>query len=155
MRISLLTRSLLTSLAVGFAAGGCSDSTSSPTGINASSAPPATVDGSYHATKLAAKQGSSTTDLLAGGAQISLVLTSTATTTGTIVIPAAYSESGTEETLALDGTYTYDPGTGTVTFDQAADTFVRDMTWNAGGTKLHGTLDTGTYVLTATLDLGS
>jgi hypothetical protein len=154
MRLSLVMRWLVLPV-FGFALAGCSDSTPSSTGIDASTAPPATVDGAYHATKLTVKDGSNTTDLLAGGAQISLVLTATGTTTGTVVIPAAYSESGTEETLALDGTYSYDPGTGTITFDQAADTFIRDMTWNAGGTKLHGTLDTGTYVLTATLDLGS
>jgi len=149
MQLSRVTRSLLVSLAVGLAAGGCSDST----GNNEDSPPPATVEGSYHATKLAMKEGSATTDLIAGGAQVAIVLTSTGTTTGTLVIPAAYSESGTEETLSLDGTYTYDAGTGAVVLAHDADTFLRDMTWKAGGNELHGTLVNAGSTLTATLQL--
>ena len=142
-------------VAVGLALAACSDSTHSPTGINASSAPPATVDGPYQATTLTVKEGNSTTDLIAGGAEVSIVLTSSGTTTGTMVVPAAYSESGTEETLSLDGTYTYDAGSGVVTFTHDADTFLRDMTWEASGKELHGTLavDVGS-TLTATLERG-
>jgi hypothetical protein len=154
MRPFLVTRSLLTALAIGLVVGGCSDSTPSSTGIDASSAPPVTVDGLYHATKLAVNEGSSTTDLIAGGAQVAIVLTSSGTTTGAMVIPAAYSESGTEETLSLDGTYTYDAGTGTVTFAHVADTFLRDMAWKAGGKELHGTLVNARSTLTATLQRG-
>jgi len=72
-----------------------------------------------------------------------------------MVIPAAYSESGTEETLSLDGTYTYDAGTGAVAFTHDADTFLRDMTWKAAGTTISGTIDLGSATLTATLARGS
>ncbi|MEZ4412428.1 MAG: hypothetical protein R2910_05545 [Gemmatimonadales bacterium] len=155
MRAPTLTRTRLAIFAAFCVATGCGESSPSPTGINSNSAPPPTVVGPYHATKLTVKEAGTTTDLIAGGAQISLILTDSGTTTGSIVIPAAYSESGVEETLALDGSYTYDAETGTITFDQVADTFIRDMAWNAGGTELYGILDAGSYTLDATLKLGN
>lgn len=95
-------------------------------------------EGSYAATALTLSAGGGDTNLLAEGAELNMVLTSSGTTSGTLVVPAAYTESGTEESFSLIGTYTYNASTGDVTFDQAADTFVRDATWTLDGNELHG-----------------
>ncbi len=142
MRISFVMRGLALPV-LGLTLAGCSDSTD----------PPASVSGNYVATELTVTDGGGATDLLAAGAEVTIVLTATGTTTGTMVVPAAYSESGLDETYSLAGTYLYDANAGTVTFDQAADTFLRDMTWEVSGSELHGTLvvEVGT-TLTATLE---
>lgn len=107
--------------------------------------------GSYHATELTATSSSGTTDLLAAGAELTMVLSSQGTTTGTLVIPAAFSESGNEETVSLAGNYDYDAATGVVTFTQSGDTFVRDMTWILTGDELHGELTSAGTTIAATL----
>jgi hypothetical protein len=94
-------------------------------------------------------------DLIAEGAAISLVLTPGGATTGTMTVPAAYSESGEEEILSLNGTYTYDATTGIATFAHAADTFIRDTEWHAKGTRLTGTFDGGIYSIAVTLESGT
>jgi hypothetical protein len=144
MRLSAVVRLLLLPV-LGFAITGCSDSADPSSGVS----------GTYQATELTLTDGSGNTDFLAAGAEVSIVLTPTGTTTGSLVVPAAYSESGLEETYSLTGTYAYDADARAVTFDQAADTFLRDITWEVDGRELHGTLavDLGS-TLTATLERG-
>ena len=132
----------------------CGEGGSSTTGISGGSAYPATVDGTYSATTVTLTETGGSTDLIAEGAAISLVLTPGGATTGTMTVPAAYSESGEEEILSLAGTYTYDDATGIATFAHAADTFIRDTEWHAKGTRLTGTFDGGTYSIKATLESG-
>jgi hypothetical protein len=133
----------------------CGEGDSSTTGISGGSAYPATVDGTYSATVVTLTEAGGSTDLLAAGVVISLVLTPGGTTAGSMTVPAAYSESGEEEILSLNGTYTYDATTGIATLAHAADTFLRDTTWHAKGTQLKGTFDGGTYTLTVTLERGT
>lgn len=85
------------------------------------------VAGTYHATRIRFTQtGQATVDALAAGATISIVLNRSGITTGTLFIPASLN-GGVAETLDLTGTFLY---SGTqVTFDHAADTFIRDVTW--------------------------
>ena len=132
----------------------CGEGGSSTTGISGGSAYPATIDGTYSATIVTLTEAGGSTDLIAEGAAISLVLTPGGATTGTMTVPAAYSESGEEEILSLAGTYTYDDATGIATFAHAADTFIRDTEWHAKGTRLTGTFDGGTYSISATLESG-
>ena len=108
-------------------------------------------EGIYTATALSVSDDGDVTDLLAAGAQLAITLTSAGTTSGTLVVPAAFTESGTEETFSLAGTYHYDSATGAVTFEQAADTFIRDTDWTLSGNELHGVLINGTTTVTATL----
>ncbi|HET8650692.1 MAG TPA: hypothetical protein VFL95_11675, partial [Gemmatimonadales bacterium] len=58
---------------------------------------------------------------------------------GSLTIPAAFSESHQDETVSMAGTYSYNAVAQTVTFDQTADTFVRDVTWAASTGQLAGT----------------
>lgn len=114
--------------------------------------PPASVSGSYTAVKLTVETGGDVVDMLAEGTELSLVLASDGTTSGTLVIPAAYSESGLEETLALDGTYEYDRnGMASVRFEMEADTFIRDILWLVQGRDLNGHLVSGDVSIAAVL----
>jgi hypothetical protein len=111
-----------------------------------------TAVGVYTATAFSASVDGDETDLLQAGAQLTITLTETGTTTGTLVVPAAFTESGTEETFSLEGTYDYDSATGIVTFDHPADTFIRDVDWTLNGTELHGEFVNGTTSISATLE---
>lgn len=108
-------------------------------------------EGIYTATELSVSDDGDVTDLLAAGAELSITLTAAGTTTGTLVVPAAFTESGTEETFSLVGTWHYDAAMGIVTFDHAADTFIRDTDWTLSGNQLHGELVNGATTVTATL----
>ena len=154
MRLPMLSRLFIALSCVALIAA-CGDGGSSTPGISGGSSYPATVDGTSSATVVTLTEAGGSTDLLAEGVVISLVLTPGGATTGTMTVPAAYSESGEEEILSLNGTYTYDATTGIVTLAHAADTFLRDTTWHAKGTQLKGTFDGGTYTLTVTLESGT
>ena len=108
-------------------------------------------EGIYTATALSVSDDGDVTDLLAAGAELNITLTSAGTTTGTLVVPAAFTESGTEETFSLEGTHHYDSATGAVTFEQSADTFIRDTNWTLSENELHGLYLNGTTTITATL----
>lgn len=131
----------------------CGDGGSHMTGISGGGGSfPEAVDGTYSATSLSLAQAGDTTDLLAEGVTITLTLTPAGATTGSMTVPASYSESGEEEILSLLGTYTYDAATGIVVLSHAADTFLRDTDLHAKGTELTGTFDGTTYTISITLD---
>ena len=153
MRLPILTRSI-GALALLLLQVACGDGGSNTTGISGSASYPATIDGTYFASTLTLTEAAGTTDLLAEGVVITLVLTPAGATTGTMTVPATYSESGEEEILSLLGTYSYDATTGIATLSHAADTFLRDTTLHAKGTQLTGTFDGGTYTITVTLESG-
>ncbi len=154
MSLSSLTRSLLASGSILLLAA-CSESTSPTTGIIGGSGFPASVSGTYSATTVTLTEASGTTDLLAEGVIISMVLTPGGLTTGSLTVPDTYSESGEEEILSLVGTYSYDADTGIAIFTHASDTFLRDTEWHAKGTQLTGTFDGGTYTITVVLESGT
>lgn len=135
---SVVGRSLAVAVAA-VAAAACSDDTASGEG----------VVGGYRATTLTQVENGQRTNVLSQGAKLTMTLAADGTTTGTFIIPAALTESGTPDTLSLAGTYAYDAERQEVTFDQEADTYLRDVTWNVDGRRLTSTFgDGGTSIET-------
>lgn len=75
-----------------------------------------------------------TTDQLARGAQVQVVLAPGGTTTGRLLVPAQGTDPGLDANLA--GTWTLSGST--VRLQHAADTFLRDMPLTAAGNQLIG-----------------
>lgn len=94
---------------------GCED-TAEPT--------PSVVEGAYEAVAFTASMNGTVIDHLAAGAELEITLAEDGTTTGLLFIPGA-DEGGGDLQADLAGSWTLDGGI--VTFDQVADTFVRDM----------------------------
>ncbi len=84
----------------------------------------AEVAGSYRATTFTAVESSGTTDLLAQGSLLNMVLTAEGGTTGRLFAPGG-DEDGSDLDADLTGTWVLHGDT--VEFDHAADTFVREM----------------------------
>ena len=99
-----------------------------------------TVAGSYQATSLTATENGITADLLLVGASLTVVLNENGTTTGRLVAPGL-GENGADVDEDLAGTWTL--AGSTVTFDQAGDTFIRDVPFTAERDRLsaEGTFD--------------
>jgi hypothetical protein len=114
---TLMGRELLLAAALGFGAcGGDGDGSFSPTVAN--------VAGSYSALVFTLTSGVGTTDLLALGSSVTVTLATDRTTTGRLFVPGG-AEDGSDLDEDLAGTWTL---TGsTVTFNQTADTFIRDV----------------------------
>jgi len=79
--------------------------------------------------------GVGTTDLLAIGATVDATLAPDGTTSGRLFVPGA-GEGGADLDEDLTGTWTLLGDT--VTFDQTADTFIRDADFIAGRNTLTG-----------------
>jgi hypothetical protein len=94
-----------------------------------------TVVGTYEAAEFTITTGGSTTDLLLAGATVDATLAADGTTSGRLFVPAA-GEGGADLDEDLTGTWTLDGET--VTFDQTADTFIRDAEFIAGRNTLTG-----------------
>jgi hypothetical protein len=108
----------------------CGDSTS----------PNEAVAGTYNATTIIfTPAGGAPVDVLALGGSLHVDLTSEGTTTGTLVIPAAFTEDGVDDdVIDLAGTYTR---TGnTITFQGQGDSFFPEVVWTIG----NGTLSVNT-----------
>lgn len=102
-----------------------------PTGLSQSD-----LAGDYQATTFTVTEDGSTTDVLAEGGSLEITLAADGTSSGTFVIPASFTESGEEEQASMAGTWSV--SAGTVTFDQPADTFVRDMAFSVVSGRLEG-----------------
>ena len=113
------TRQLLLAIAIA-AAASCSDSTAPD--LRA-------VAGTYEATHLMTMEGAMLNDHLAAGASLDIVLNANGTTSGRFVLPG-------EIDADLAGTWTLNDGM--VEFNQSADTFIRDMTFEVAGNALVG-----------------
>ena len=94
-----------------------------------------TVAGTYEATMFTVTSGVGTTDLLAIGATVDATLAPDGTTSGRLFVPGA-GEGGADLDEDLTGTWTLLGDT--VTFDQTADTFIRDADFIAGRNTLTG-----------------
>ena len=92
----------------------------------------AAVAGSYHATAFLTIEGGQRFDHIANGSTINIVLTAQGTTTGTMHFEAAGGDPGFDVSLA--GTWELDQWW--VTFDHAADTFLRDLQFTYNGDHL-------------------
>jgi hypothetical protein len=87
------------------------------------------VAGAYSASVFTTTTSGTTTNEIARGSSLTLLLSAQGTVTGSLVIPA----DGVDEDMA--GTWSLNGST--VTFNQSADTFVRDMDFTFGS---NGTL---------------
>jgi hypothetical protein len=95
-----------------------------------------TVDdlaGSYSATTFTTQEGSATTDWLAAGAFIHLTLTAAGNTSGRLFVPGG-NEDGSDFDADLTGTWAL--AGSQVTFEHAADTFLRDTPFTADAGRL-------------------
>lgn len=115
---ALISAMIAASLTLSLAA--CGDDAFSPTVEN--------VSGSYTAQTFTATSGAGTLDLLALGAMISVTLDDDGTTTGELFVPGG-GEGGEDLEADLEGTWTLTAST--VTFNQDADTFLRDVEFTA------------------------
>lgn len=86
--------------------------------------PPASAAGSYEAIQLVTTENAVVTDWIAEGAEVTLDLLEGGATTGRFFAPGA-GETGGDIDVDLAGTWSQSGNR--VTFDQAADTFIRDM----------------------------
>ena len=101
--------------------------------LGCDSTEPSPIAGTWVATEFTITESGEETDVLAAGGALTITISSTNTTSGSLTIPA--SVTGEEEfTASMAGTATI---TGsTVDFEQAADSFVRDATWTIVGNTL-------------------
>ncbi len=93
------------------------------------------VAGNYTATMLTTTTGGTTTDHLAAGASFTINLAANGTTTGRLFV-AGGGDAGGDLDADMAGTWTLVGST--VTFNQTADTFVRDMSFTAQVNHLRG-----------------
>jgi hypothetical protein len=114
-------------VSLAFALGACGGDSFSPT--------VETVAGSYTAGSLTASAAAGTTDLLALGSTVDITLAADGTTSGRLFVPGG-AEDGSDLDVDLVGTWTLSGST--VTFNQAGDTFIRDVPFTAGPNRLSG-----------------
>src|SRR5919107_6043542 len=108
------------------------------------------IAGSYAAsTFTVTPTGGAPQNALAAGASMDIFLASSGTTTGTLNVPATIT-GGAPIVESMSGTFSLSGST--VTFDQTADTFVRDATWTLGSNTLSTTFaeSDGTVEVTLT-----
>jgi hypothetical protein len=94
--------------------------------------------------------GQAQIDVLASGGSLSMVISTSNVTSGTLLLPGTVT-GGAAFTASMAGTAALSTITSTVTFQQAADTFVRDAIWDAVGTSLsvlNQTIGSATYTIT-------
>ncbi|HUG28550.1 MAG TPA: hypothetical protein VMK53_09650 [Gemmatimonadales bacterium] len=121
MRSSL--RSALVTAGVSALLAGCGgEDTTGPGGLEL---------GTYTATTFSVTPaGEAPINVLGGGGSLVITLHANGTTSGTLSVPAS-AAGGTAFVESMEGTVTVT--SLTVTFQQTADTFVRDLTWSRQG----------------------
>jgi hypothetical protein len=94
-----------------------------------------TVAGSYTAGSLTLSSSVGTTDLLALGSTVAITLAVDGTTSGRLFVPGG-AEDGSDLDVDLSGTWAL--AGSTVTFNQAGDTFIREVEFTAERNRLNG-----------------
>ena len=94
--------------------------------------------------------GQAPVDILAAGGSLNISLFSDSTTTGTLIVPASVN-NGVAINASMVGTFTRVGDI--ITFDQAADTFVRDMDFTISGRAMGGSQDFGSVTITVNMIL--
>ena len=94
------------------------------------------VAGTYEAGTFRVTSFTGTTDLLLAGATVDATLAADGTTSGRLFLPGG-NEDGSDLDEDLTGTWTL--SADTVTFNQTADTFIRDVDFIAGRNTLTAT----------------
>lgn len=135
MRARFLITLVLAQLAIG-----CRDSAGPSIG---------TVAGVYGATTFTSTTNGVTTNHLAEQGRIQIILATNGTTDGQLFIPGG-NDDGSDVIEDLVGTWTLDGRT--VEFDNASDTFLRDMPFNVSGTRLVGDATFGDTRIQVTLE---
>jgi hypothetical protein len=108
----------------------------------------ASAAGTYTATTFMVQENGGTTDILADGGLITVILNADGTTAGRIFVPGG-GEGGGDFDEDLAGTWTL---AGTmVTLDHTADTFLRDMAFTVSGNRLLGEDTFGDVTITVVL----
>lgn len=138
-------RHLITGLAALVLLTTCTDAGTSPNppGNDGSTSPPppvpqlapSDVAGNYRATTFTTQEAGTTTDWLAAGATLDLVLQIPAVTTGRLFMPDA-AEDGSDFDEDMAGTWTL--RADTVDVEQGSDTFVRDVPFVYAAGRLTG-----------------
>jgi hypothetical protein len=123
---AVLGRTVAIGLAVVLASCGDEDSFS-PTVEN--------VAGIYSAATFTLSSPAGTIDLLALGSVVAVTLAADGTTTGQLFVPGGAEDGGD---LDADLTGTWSLNGSTITFNQTADTFIRDAEFTAGQNRLTG-----------------
>jgi len=110
---------------------------------------PKDIAGAYTATAFTiTPTGQAATDVLGAGGSLTMTLFADGTTTGQLSVPASIN-NGVPITLDMAGTFSV---TGKiVTFDQAADSFVRDLPFTANGNTLTGSASFSGTAVSVTL----
>lgn len=113
------------------------------------------ITGRYHASEMRLTRAGNEVDLLAEGARLVIRLdpvdSSQGTTYGSLLLPSAFTESGTTETESLLGRYWYDSTADTVAFDHDSDSFLPYLSWQVEGAALKGAFSAGNDRLKITL----
>lgn len=92
------------------------------------------VAGVWAATQfLVTPTGQAQIDVLAAGGSMTISIFADNSTSGSLSVPASVA-GGSPITASMAGTASLNSAETEVTFDQAADTFVRDLTWERVGT---------------------
>ncbi len=94
---------------------------------------PASVAGTYHATRVDLTFAGTTValDALELGTSVEIVLTAEGTTSGTLIVPPVLTEDGIDEdVINLTGTYTISGNT--LTFHGQGDSFIPEVPWTIG-----------------------
>jgi hypothetical protein len=94
---------------------------------------PLSVTGTYTATQLTTTTGGVTTNQLAAGASVTLVLATDGTTVGRLFIPASTTPA---LDVALNGTWNF--SNDDIDLNSSTDTFLRDMLFRVSGNTLVG-----------------
>ena len=100
---------------------------------NESPVSPLTVAGTYTATQLTTTTGGVTTNQLAAGASVTLVLSPDGTAGGRLVVPASTTPA---VDVSLNGTWAF--SNGDIDLTSSTDTFLRDMLFSVEGNTLVG-----------------
>ena len=109
--------------------------------------------GTYYATSLTVTDAGGMHDILAaGGSHITLTLMSNGTVGGSMLIKGG-NEDGSD--FAADMVGTWQLANGEITFNQTADTFVRDATFRAGKGSLSSDLTTADGTVHVTMAIGT
>jgi hypothetical protein len=96
--------------------------------------PSTSLAGSYVATDFrVTPTGQASIDVLGAGGTLSIAIAANNTTTGSLNVPGSVT-GGAPFTASMAGTAMLSGST--VTFQQSADTFVRDLSWTRSGTTL-------------------
>src|SRR5690606_24803767 len=126
MAVTVTLRTLATVVTLVATLGACDNDSVGPEDSAADLIALEEVIGSYSAVTMTTTSAGATTDQLAQGATLELTLGADGATAGRLFVPDG-SEDGGDLDADLAGTFSFDENTDEVSFEQSADTFVRDM----------------------------